>query len=384
MKPVKFLIAGCVVWYIFLCFFHYFSLRPLWLDERSVLENIRGLNPQEIFGPLKNCQIFPRLYLFVIKFFSQIFAHQVMALRFLPFLSMLLAFLVWSKLYRKVFSDSWQYALILFAWASSYHFSYFAAELKPYSMDVLVMGIFCLYLAYQKERLAKNNLSLAFIFLTLLLPFTILVSYSSLFVFWIVGYNLLFADRNKPRFLILAAAYFLFSISLVLFVFNTDLKNVLSATCVISYWNDYFLCTGSFYCFIKSLGEGLRRLSVWWWGNTVSLKRFASFLIPIFIPSLFYFGLQGFKKDKLRLFDMGALGGIVFLELFILGLFKKYPFTGERITLFYAPFVFYFVVRGIAYTKKYKILYYSITILLIVLFLACNINNFWEYKKLYV
>ena len=42
-----------------LCLLHYFSQRPLWLDEGFVLNNLQGLSFLEIFGPLRNAQGFP-------------------------------------------------------------------------------------------------------------------------------------------------------------------------------------------------------------------------------------------------------------------------------------------------------------------------------------
>ncbi len=382
MKIYKFLVVACISWFIFLCLLHYFSQRPLWLDENFILENIKSLNLGETLGPLKNCQAFPRIYLIVIKYLSQKFNYNTLSLRFFALISMLSAFFIWAKIYKRELPYKWHSLLALFSFASSYYLSYYASELKHYSMDVLVIGIFCLYLAYQKQYLDKR-LSKFFIITTLLLPFTIFFSYSSFFIFWIVIYNFLFIVKKNPKVFTLLIIYAFMCLLFIIFVFSFDLKYTLSDQALFSYWKDYFLCTNSFYCFIKSFTEGLRRLSVWWFGNSAFFRRVASFLIPFFIFSLFGYGIKSIRKNKFRLWDIDALALIIFLELFILGIVKKYPFTGERITLFFAPFVFFMIVKGISFLKKNKPLYLSFNAFYLAFLIVCSLNAFLTYLKLY-
>ena len=156
-KIYKLLFVFCLLWFIFLCFFHYCSGRPLWLDENFLLQNIKSLQYKEIFGPLKNAQAFPRLYLVSIKFFAERFHYHVLALRFFPLVAMLFAFFIWAKIYKKGFLCKWSYLLSLFSFATSYSLSYYAAEFKHYSMDLLVVALFTLYLIYQKEYFDKKQ-----------------------------------------------------------------------------------------------------------------------------------------------------------------------------------------------------------------------------------
>ena len=198
MRFYKFLFAFCVSWFVFLCLLHYFSLRPPWLDEKFVLDSIENLSFRAIFGPLRHSQVFPRLYLILIKFLSERFSYNVLSLRFLPLLSMLFAFFIWAKVYKSAFSSRWEYLLALFSFSSSYHLSYYAAELKQYSMDVLVVGIFCLYIIYQR-RYIEEKPTILFGIVTFLLPLALLFSYISFFLFWIVLYNFLFIARKDSR-----------------------------------------------------------------------------------------------------------------------------------------------------------------------------------------
>jgi len=256
---------------------------------------------------------------------------------------MLSAFFIWIRIYKEGFSNKWYFLLALLPFVSSYSLSYYASELKPYSLDVLIIGVFCLYLINQ-ERMVEEGPSKFFTIVTLLLPITLFLSYSSFFLFWIVIYNFLHIVRNNRKVLPLLIGYTFISLSFIIFVYFCDLRHALSMQPLFSYWNDYFLCADSFYCFIKSFGEGLRKLTVWWFGNSTFFRRLASFFIPFFAFSLFGYGIKSIRKDKFKLISIDAIGLVIFFELFILGLARKYPFTGERITLFFAPFVFYFIL----------------------------------------
>jgi len=382
VRRYKALLIFCVLWFIFLCVLHYLSARPLWLDENFIFGNIKTLKTAQLLGPLKNSQAFPRIYLIVIKIFSQRFDYSVLSLRLFPLISMICAFFIWAKIYKEAFFHKWHFLMVLFSFAGSYSLSYYAAELKPYSLDLLVVGIFCLYLIHQ-ERLVDRAPWKLFTIVTLMLPITLFLSYASFFVFWIVIYNFLLLVGKNRKILPLLIGYTAISVSSVIFVYFHDLKHGLANHGLLSYWNDYFLCSDSFYCFIKSFGEGLRKLSVWWFGNSDFFRRAASGFIPIFVLSMVIYGVRAIKKCKFKLLTIDAIGLVIFLELIILGLLKKYPFTGERITLFFVPFVFYFIVKGINSFRSNRPLYVGFNIFYIVFFLACNINSLLAHLKAY-
>lgn len=382
MKIYRALMTLCVAWFIFLCLLSFFSARPFWLDENYMLENIKDLGYKQLLGPLKSSEASPRIYLIVSKYIGEKFNYAVLSLRFLPLLSMLIAFFIWEKIYKRVFSSSWHFLLALSAFAGSHYMSYYAAEFKHYSTDVLVVGAFCLYLFHQKEHLEKG-LTKGFIAATCLLPLALLFSYGAFFVFWIVGYNFLFFIKNNRRALILLIVYGLMCLLFLIFIFCCDIKHTLKTIPLLEYWRDYFLCTDSFSCFIKPFGEGLRRLSVWWYGTSFVYRRAASVFIPFFVFSLFGYGFKSLLRNKFKLWEIDALGLVIFLELFVLGIMKKYPFTGERITLFFAPFVFYFTVKGIICLKKYKPLYWGINFYYVIFIIVCNINSFRIFLNFY-
>lgn len=81
--------------------------------------------------------------------------------------------------------------------------------------------------------------------------------------------------------------------------------------------------------------------------------------------------------------EIDSLGLAIFLELIILGILKKYPFTGGRLTLFFAPFVFYFIIKGIGYFKGNRVLYACLNICYLAFLAACSLNSLIGYLILY-
>lgn len=383
MKATKILAFVCVFLFIVLCLLHYFSQRPLWGDEQFILNNLESLSGFEIFGPLKDSQAFPRVYLRGVQFLSKLFNYSVLSLRFLPLLCSIVAFFIWKKLYKQVLSGPWLRLLALFSLGGSYYFSYYAAELKHYSMDVLVVAIFCLYLGYQR-KLTASKPSKMFMAATLFLPLTLFFSYTAFLLFWVVSYNFLFLIVRNKKLAPLAIIYTVSSALAAVSVYFIDLRYNFATVGLFSYWNDYFVCIDSVYCFFKSFSEGLRKLATWWFGNIDFLKRGASFVIPFFAISMFTYGFKAIRENKYRIWSLDAVGLVIFLELLILGVFKKYPFTGERITLFFAPLVFYFIIKGISSLQRVKILYRFFIISYIVLILGSGLNSFLSYLKLYL
>jgi len=380
MKIYKVLFIFCILWFIFLCLLHYFSLRPLWLDEELVFKNLKELSTLDILGPLRHYQMFPRLYLIIINFLARGFDYNLLALRLPSLLSMLLAFFVWLRVFRQILPGKWQVLLAIFSFASSYRIIYYAAELKPYSMDVLVAGIFCWYLICQKQLDTKEPSKL-FVTATFLLPFTLALSYTSFFFFWMVIYNFIFIVKKNHKAAVLLAAYSFLCLSMIISIYYFYLRHELSGDP--SAWNNYFLCIKSPYCFIKPFGEGVRKLTTFWFGNSRFFIKTASFLIPIFVFSLFGYGIRSLRRNKFMLLDVDSLSLIIFLELVILGILRKYPFTGERMTLFFAPLVFFLIIKGIGFLRMIKPLYFGLNACYISFLVVCSLNSFFAYLKLY-
>lgn len=67
-------------------------------------------------------------------------------------------------------------------------------------------------------------------------------------------------------------------------------------------------------------------------------------MMTLFMPCALYFSLrQGIKQikwDKGLLVSLDSIGLVILVILFFAGVLKIYPFTGARVTLFMAGFIF--------------------------------------------
>jgi len=379
----KILIALTIV-YAVLCLLHYFSQRPLWLDEGFVFKNISELTYYHIFhGPLKNSQVFPRFQLSIVKFLSEIFNHHLLALRFISLISMMTAFFLWIKIYRREFKEDVLFLLAVFSFVSAYYMSYYAAELKPYAFDVFSVAAFCTYFSYQKGFESKTPTKTLYL-LSALLPFLLLFSYASLFVFWIGAYNfLLLLKRNRELISVFLLNGFV-SLLCLTWLYYFDLQHSRNPH-IQSYWESYFLCTESVLCFGDTLFEGIKRLSTFWFAH-FDVKAFVVMgviFIPFLLFGLIQYGFGRWKKDNYQIFHADVLTFIMLMELFILGVLRIYPFTGERITLFFAPFIFLMLIKAFDSLKRIAILHKFFLSYFAVYCLFALIHTLGKYLSLY-
>ena len=104
--------------------------------------------------------------------------------------------------------------------------------------------------------------------------------------------------------------------------------------------------------------------------------RLAVVFIPFALYSLVSGAVQSIKKQKGLIDSLDAIGLFLISELFVLGILHKYPFTGERITLFVAPFIFFSTVKGLNAVKLVW-LRRALLVYFCCFCLACLGNTFW-------
>jgi len=381
-RELKLIIVLSVI-FVGLCSLHYFTRRPYWLDESFVIKNLFKPGYLRYFGVLDPLQSFPRLHLILIKFISAPYGFDYMATRLLSYVFMLSAYFVWGRLYWKNSVNRWLAVLSLLAITALFKFSYYASELKPYSMDMLAVALYTLYLQRQKRFDSPQiRAQLKDYVIVATLPLLTFFSYASLFVLWTVSYNfILLLKRNKNVRSLLILNSIVSIVSFIIFYF-IDLRYSITDAGK-NYWSSYFLCSDSFLCFMDTFGEGVKRLVVFWVGESDTMKVVASGLIPIFIFSLFGYGPKQWWRDRFRLFHIDTLSFVLFLELFVLGILNLYPFTGERLTLFYAPFVFHMVSKGIDALKKFAWCYWPLLYYYVIYYLICMIRTFSSHFQVY-
>jgi hypothetical protein len=374
------LVIGLWILFLFITLLHYFTHRPLWLDEQFVFDSIQSYNYAQIFGPLKTQQAFPRVYLIIVKAVADFFHHDLLALRFFSLVAMMTAFYVWQKNYQKQIIQLGLWLLCLLSFATSYRMAYYAAELKPYSMDVLVVGLYVLFLYYQNQWAKTSSIKLNI--LSFLMPFCMFFSYATLFVIWIPGWNFLLNLKDNRAWIKPFAIYSLSSILCLFILYQIDLKHFMYVDGYYSYWKNYFL-GHNLKSFFTPFGEGYIEIGTWWFGESRLEKKLGMVFLPFLFYALVRYGWEGLKARGFKVVTLENIFGVLFLELVVFSLLGRYPFTGDRITLFFAPFVFYMILKAIEDLKPIRFLYYAFKSYYIFYLGFCFIHSTLHFLSLY-
>lgn len=343
---IRVVFLALIAWYISVCLLHYVGQRPLWNDEVAVFSSIQVLKPAEFFTePLRMVQVFPHVYLFLIQFFCGFFDNSILSLRFLPFVCMMAAFGLWQRIARKELTHPSEYLTFLLCWCASVPLIYYSAELKQYSMDVLVSALFVWFL-YNQERLRSLNTGRYGIILTLL-PLTVFFSYPAYFFLMLPLWNLcldLKSDRMQGKYI---AAYLISVCVCVAVSYQIDIR-LRPVEIVTGGFGDYFIATDSLKNFFQTFGEGVNNLFSRWF---VELPKIFRKTARIFMLFGFIYMFIGFFKNiqqrKGRFVSIPTIAFVVFLQLAIAGAMHKYPFGVPRTALFLCPMLLVLTVQGI-------------------------------------
>ena len=156
--------------------FRYMQQPSFWLDEAFVAVSLRSPSFSTIFGRLEYAQYFPRIYLFAIALLRQVFGYQIWVLRLLPFLSFVIATLLWARLLAQRSCRLPALGLLsaAFLLGSTFWLDQSIA-LKQYTFDVFVALIpFLVTDGFLKQSLAggKRRVLLSALVLPCLLSYT--------------------------------------------------------------------------------------------------------------------------------------------------------------------------------------------------------------------
>ena len=361
-------IAG---WYVFLCLVHLLSGRPLWNDEQCVFRSVEAYGVREMFTrDLINGQVFPRVYLLGVQMFARLFDLSLVSLRFFSFAAMMSAFALWLRLAAREFQSRPGYLTFVLSWPASALLIYYSAELKPYSMDVLAGAVFFAFLSRQgAAEFKRKTLWLV------LLPALGLFSYPAYLFAMIVLYNLALEwwRRRRPGHQVLIYAASLAVFLSISYFFDMRLRHIPYVT---GGFSDYFISFNSVGDFFKTFQEGtLALFTKWLVIRPRIIKKISTFFLVFGLLYMFYGFFKIFKKEKGALRSWTAVAFALFFELFILGLFKKYPYTVPRTSLFFCPFALGLTVKGILHLKGinrhlYRIVHGGYLAFLVFLMLA--------------
>jgi hypothetical protein len=237
----------------------------------------------------------------------------------------------------------------VFSWAASGSLIYYAAELKQYSLDVLVAGIFFLFFQRQRE-LPFYKAALIFCVLPLLGLFS---TTTFLFLFFL-SWNLVFLALQEIRFRKVLGVYAAVLAGVVVTVYYYDLRLVNKG--LIAAYPQYFISIKSAGAFLKTLTEGTNNLISRWFAVKPLWVRFITRFFLIFgVLEMFLGFRKQFKEDQGRFYSIKAMALVLFLELILLSMFGMFPFRLPRAVLFFCPIWFFLTIQFfVRLEKKWK------------------------------
>jgi len=111
--------------------------------------------------------------------------------------------------------------------------------------------------------------------------------------------------------------------------------------------------------FLKTFGEGTMNLfSRWFVERPKIIKIIGIDFVTFGLIYMFYGFFAYIRKGKYLLVSLKTIAFVLFLELFVTGVLKKYPFTVPRTSLFFCPIVFFLTIQGIVFVKNLNIYFY--------------------------
>ena len=120
----------------------FWQIKPFWVDEWRIIYNLKFKNSAALWGDLDFMQQFPRVYLELIKSFTQLFNYSYTSLRLPSFLVGTASIgLVWSlmkKFYPKTQPNRFLLVMIFISYCT---FTDYYVQVKQYTMDMLLSAV---------------------------------------------------------------------------------------------------------------------------------------------------------------------------------------------------------------------------------------------------
>ncbi|MCX7995120.1 MAG: glycosyltransferase family 39 protein [candidate division WOR-3 bacterium] len=322
----------------------YLFNRSLTEGEAPLALNIISRSYPELLKPLDYNQAAPIGFLFIEKFFVNIFGNNEFALRFFPFATGLLSIFLFCEILRfTVGFRTVVFAIVFFI--INDHLIYFSSEVKPYSSDVF-FSLLLLMLAIEVTR--KDFRADTLIYFSIGGIFFLWFSFPAVFVFaglYLVLFYLTIKNKRFNSLLVMLVTGFLWLLSLISnyticlrhYAFSKGLLEFWHANFIPfppSSWNDFYQI---FYLMIRafknpggfSIYDMILAISCFIVGVVFFYRRYRFYFLLFIAPLL-----------------MTILGSIL----------KLYPFEG-RVILFLAPVLIVFVAMGISLI--YELLKYN-------------------------
>ena len=326
---------GLLVLGIFLRLRHYFENRSFWQDEICLALSIVNRSFSEIWQHVLLFPDFaqaPLLFQLIEKTFISVLGDSELSLRLFPVMASIASLFLARRFFKRVL-DPFGATLALALFSVIEPLVYFAAELKPYGIDVLAALIVYEMFWWLGKTLTIKRIALFALGGAVIIWF----SYAMLFILAGGGFVLLaqsLARRDMKKIAVLTGSYLCWLLSFIL-LYQLSLSRMLNPD-LLKNWR----LTGGFALDpIWTLG-GLA------WTGRVFLDMFRfplgmGFVFPVAV--IFAAGcFQLFRRDRWGLPFLIA----PFILTILAGSFQKYPFF-ERMILFLVPSLLVVVAVGV-------------------------------------
>ena len=296
----------------------YFYDRSFWVDEASLVLNIRGKTAAQLLGPLDFHQAAPPLFLLAEHAIFRLLGGSELSLRLLPILAGCASVFLFASLASKLL-EPWAAAIAVALFCFSDRLIWHADEVKQYGIDVfftVALLRIAVGLIYDERRPYWRLI--CFMAVTVI---AVWCSYASVFVF--AGCSLLMLKRYLRRGLRGMLAYGAMNL-LVLLSFALMLRVVLKSQdthYMQRYWSEHFVPV---HHPSNIAGWLVRRLVAFCNYPTVNGS---IGIIPCAIAGAFWLG----AKRRYRTLALLLLpAGFHLLAAFL----QRYPFDGARLTVY--------------------------------------------------
>ncbi len=364
-----------------------FEIKPFWVDEWRIIYNLKTKDAAALWGPLELMQQFPRVYLQIVKAFTQYFDFSYSSLRLPAYLLGVATLIFAYRLMQRFYTDSSAVKfLFLLILASSHTFVEYFVQTKQYTMDIF-MSMLALWQLSQLLQLKKQDGVSAPAYLLLCATFVVAPFFSYTYpiltapLFGIAMLQSIFykpqAAGNTPKTTFIAKIWLpliLCLASLIAF-YLLDVARLLQDVGMKIFWHSMTMEHGfhpvhlikSFYLIFSNVGSGLLFEIIF------GITGIAAFLFCIrdyFKNHRSYLHQEG---AQLRLYGIVLIGIIIFL--FVIG---KLPIGEPRLLCYSVPAIavlIIYLLENLLENKKVAKLAGGLTLVLFLGTIGNIINN---------
>jgi len=314
---------------------NYFFNRALWLDEATLSLNIINRDYLQLLKPLDTLQVAPIGFLFVEKFFVNIFGPNEFALRLFPLMAGILSLFFFYSVAKK-FTNKFIALFGLLFFVFGYYLIYYSTEVKQYEIDILVF-LLCFNFIYLKDYSYKGIQK--YLVSGLIGATVIWFSHVSVFILAGIGLGLLLdlitgkVYSRIPGYVLMIFIWLIsFGLNYFFFIYGHSHKDLQI---------EAFTSIG----FLSGFTD-IQTFSNWLWNNIIDLFKYP-FRIPNWVFGFLLIICTLYVIVKKKEYKLLVLAFPALIHL-IASVFNIYPF-GARFTLYTASGTIIYFVFGIYY-----------------------------------